>query len=110
MTDLIGRVADAGFQVVVRDGNPALVPVIRGATMPPELMAELKANRAAVIAALSKVVCPVCDRDVSDPEYRERMVDALFCENGGGKGATDSEGVYHPAVPRCPYKPDRREG
>jgi hypothetical protein len=100
---LIARLAACGFAVELKNGGPFLVPTRREAFAPSALMADLRANRDAVLESLS--TCRVCGRDVSDPEDRERMADPAHCDRGGATAATDGLGVYHEGCERCPYKP-----
>jgi hypothetical protein len=49
--------------------------------------------------------CPLCNRDVSDPEDRERLKGVNpFCTVGYTKAVTDGNGTFHPASPGCPYR------
>lgn len=50
--------------------------------------------------------CSVCNRDVSDPEDRERLRGVNpFCPVGQARGvAADGHGNSHPASPGCPYR------
>lgn len=114
--DLIGRAADAGFMFELTDGSGArLVRIRRGAEMPPELLAELKANRDAILERLECAsdpevqACRVCGRDISDPEDRDVIAtNHLLCDRGGSKGHTDIEGFEHQPSERCPLKSDGR--
>lgn len=114
--NLLNRIAAAGFALELTESGPRLVRVEDGARLAPELLAELKANRRAVIDYLKTgrepdaeaVICRVCGADVSDPETRALMIHPLHCDRGGAsKGATDGHGFYHPPAERCPFKEGR---
>ena len=62
MTDLLGRVADAGFAVELNGDAPQLVRIHADAVMPADLMAELRANRDAVVGHLRAFACKGCGR------------------------------------------------
>ena len=49
-------------------------------------------------------LCRVCNRDVSDPEDRERLRDPLYCDRGGSREVRDGSGTLRPATQRCPFK------
>jgi hypothetical protein len=90
VADLLARVAGCGFRVEVDDDTgPFLVKVLQGATLPPGVLAELKANRAAV---LRFVTCSNCGRVTTCAEDRERLTGVNpFCDLGA-----------------CPYKERHR--
>lgn len=54
----------------------------------------------------SQVNCRTCGKDVTDPDTRARMADALFCPNSGKAfpTTTDAHGVIHEGSKACPYK------
>lgn len=62
MNDLLARLAAAGFQVELTPNGPRLLPTFDGARVPLELLAEVKARRADIIAYLQS------GREPSDPE------------------------------------------
>lgn len=66
---LIRRTTECGFVVEIRSGNTSLRPVVEGAKCPPELLRELKQNRASILAYLKAmptevVHCPECNATV----------------------------------------------
>jgi hypothetical protein len=65
---LLARVGEFGFRISLTPDGPQLDRTIPGAEMPPELLADLKANRAAIVAYLT---CRDCGRDCSDRQNRE---------------------------------------
>lgn len=82
---LLARAGEFGFRISLTPDGPQLDRTIPGAEMPPELLADLKANRAAIVAYLT---CRDCGRDCSRQQDRERlkMVNP-FCDK-----------------PKCPYR------
>lgn len=108
---LLARIAACGYRVALEGGEPVLRPARSGCVMPPRLLADLKANRAAVVAHLKTSIpaielCPLCGRDVSDPVDRETVANnPLLCDRGGAKKlGSDADGNLKPASQRCPYK------
>lgn len=49
---LVERVSEAGFRIDLTDNGPQLVRVSNGARLPPDLLAALKAHRAALVVFL----------------------------------------------------------
>ena len=102
--DLLQRVLACGYSVSITPDGPRLRPERGECSMPLPLLADLKANREAVVEYLNS--CHVCGRDVSDPEDRERLADPAFCDRGGSRAAVSKRGeVRHPETQRCPFKP-----
>lgn len=109
MTDIAGllaRVRGCGYEV--RPG-PRLVPVAPGAACPPGLLAELRARRDEVAAAVGwpdPVTCPVCSAAVFDPGAA-----GALCDRGGCRPPVNPRtGAVGAASPRCPYKPAEGRG
>ena len=50
---LLARLESAGYRLDLTDAGPKAVPVLPDAAMPPELLADLKAHRAAVLRHLT---------------------------------------------------------
>jgi hypothetical protein len=100
---LLQMVADAGFVVDCTGENSRLVKTREDARITTRLVEALKRHRDEVIEYLT--CCVVCGRNVSDPEDRERMIDAAHCDRGGGKAYRDQNGIEHPESQRCPHKP-----
>lgn len=110
--ELALTVADCGFVLQLDNkGNPSLSQVHKDAVLPPELLEQLKANRYAIrnwiLSMTDPVECSVCKRDLTDPEDRERVKDAAFCDRGGAKEQHHRKtgGIVFPMAQRCPYKP-----
>lgn len=111
---LIELAAEAGFRIDLTPNGPQLVRTREDACIGRDLLADLKANRVALVRFLATgelpppETCRVCGRDVSDPEYRALLADPAHCDRGGThKATTDAHGGHHPATPRCPFKPGR---
>lgn len=101
--DLVQRVAACGYEIVVTPAGPVLKEARSECVMPPGLLADLKANRDAVVAFLT--TCGLCGRSVGDAEDRERLKDPAHCEQGGANARRDRKGfVVLAAVARCPWK------
>jgi hypothetical protein len=67
MTDLLDRLSAAGFTVELTDSGPRLLPMRSNLRLPPELLAEVKANRDAVVEHLKA------------PDRPPTLSDADFC-------------------------------
>lgn len=68
---LLQRVAACGYRIRVTHGGPVLEPARSECLIPGPLLKALKDNRAAVLEFLTE--CRLCQRDVRDPEDRERL-------------------------------------
>lgn len=103
--DLVQQVFFHGFIFEMVDGKPSVIPMREGAFLPPELEAELKAQREAVVAL---VFCPVCDRVMTRKCDRIAVAtNPVLCDRGGAKAYQDANGKKHEASERCPYKSTR---
>lgn len=88
MEDLLDRLYAAGFVVELTGSGPHLLPLETGLTVPPDLLAELKANRAGVIAHLRAQEPP-------------RLSDAEFCQGCARPVHPDDRGVLAGSYALC---------
>lgn len=90
----------------VKAFKPELLEMFNGIPLPPKSEPKPAPEPVpAVEPERCQVTCRVCGIDASDPEDRERLADAAFCDRGGGKARLDMDGTRHPEEPRCPFKP-----
>jgi hypothetical protein len=96
LTQLLADLKLLQTRLVMRNRVPMLIP-------PPEadsaLLGQLGALKPTLAELRPEIVemltqsCPVCERDVTDAEDRERLADPLYCQVFGSKTEV-----------RCPYK------
>lgn len=86
-------------RLVLRNRVPMLIPPSEADSALLGQLAALKpilASLRAEIVEMLTQLCPVCERDVSDAEDRERLKGVNpFCDRGGD---------WKHGEPRCPYK------
>lgn len=108
--DLVDELKDLGCHLVLEAGQPKIIPPRDASTevlaQLASLVPDLKQHRDDLIESLHRR-CPLCERDVSDAEDRERLKDPLYCEHFGSCAVTDGTGVTHPETQRCPFKERR---
>lgn len=101
VADLIRRVSECGFQVVLAPDGPRLRQVAKLASIPPETMAELKARKAEVAVELAEaawITCRSCGAkcNTADPDAVFAVCPMFPVEFKFGK--------YGSVV--CPFTPD----
>jgi hypothetical protein len=111
--DLLDRLYAAGFAVELTDAGPQLLPLKAHTRLPADLLAEVKQNRAAIVAHLraqqprplsDAEFCQRCARPV-DAGDREALAGSyLLCAIARAKAARDADGNHHAASEPCPYR------